>query len=52
MLVGGLLHDQVTVDPREPQLSPANLMAVLTSSDVARGTRVGAEVLDGQPVDH
>ena len=34
------------------QLSPANLMSVLTSSDVARGTRVGAEVLDGQPVDH
>jgi hypothetical protein len=34
------------------QLSPASLMAVLTSSDVARGTLVGREELEGQQVDH
>jgi hypothetical protein len=34
------------------QLSPAGLMTILTSSDVARGTLVGQESLDGVAVDH
>jgi hypothetical protein len=34
------------------QLSPQGLMATLTSSDVARGTLVGDETLDGMPVRH
>jgi hypothetical protein len=34
------------------QLSPQSLMALLTSSDVARGTLMGEEVIDGEPVDH
>jgi hypothetical protein len=34
------------------QLSPQGLMTILTSSDVARGTLVGQETLDGVAVDH
>ena len=34
------------------QLSPQSLLALLTNSDVARGTMVGQETLDGTPVDH
>jgi hypothetical protein len=34
------------------QLSPQSLMALLTNSDVARGTLVGLETLDGTSVDH
>jgi hypothetical protein len=34
------------------QLSPQNLMSILTSTDVARGTLVGEETLDGRAVDH
>ena len=34
------------------QLSPRVLMAILTDSDVANGSLVGAESLDGVPVDH
>ena len=34
------------------QLSPQGLMTILTSSDVARGTLVGPETLDGVAVDH
>ena len=34
------------------QLSPQGLMTILTSSDVARGTFVGQETLDGVAVDH
>jgi hypothetical protein len=34
------------------QLSPQALMDILTSSDVARGTFVGDEVLNGMPVRH
>jgi hypothetical protein len=34
------------------QLSPQGLMATLTSSDVARGTLVGEETIDGMPVSH
>jgi hypothetical protein len=34
------------------QLSPQGLMTMLTSSDVARGTFVGQETLDGVAVDH
>ncbi len=34
------------------QLSPRTLMAILTDSDVAKGSFVGAESLDCTPVDH
>ena len=34
------------------QLSPQGLMTILTSSDVARGTFVGDETLNGTPVKH
>lgn len=34
------------------QLSPRTLMTILTDSDVANGSLVGAETLDGVPVDH
>jgi len=34
------------------QLSPQSLMATLTNSDVARGTFVGDETLNGTPVKH
>jgi hypothetical protein len=34
------------------QLSPRTLMAILTDSDVANGSLVGATSLDGIPVDH
>ena len=34
------------------QLSPRSLMAILTDSDVANGSLVGAEELDGVAVDH
>jgi hypothetical protein len=34
------------------QLSPQGLMTILTSSDVARGTFVGDEDLNGRPVKH
>lgn len=34
------------------QLSPKSLMAILTDSDVANGSLVGAESLDGVAVDH
>lgn len=34
------------------QLSPRTLMAILTDSDVANGSLVGVETLDGVPVDH
>jgi hypothetical protein len=34
------------------QLSPRTLMTILTDSDVANGSLVGAESLDGVPVDH
>lgn len=34
------------------QLSPQYLMSILTSSDVARGTFTGDEMLDGAPVKH
>lgn len=34
------------------QLSPRTLMTILTDSDVASGSLVGAESLDGVPVDH
>jgi hypothetical protein len=34
------------------QLSPQNLMTLLTSSDVAQGTLVGEESIDGLPVAH
>lgn len=34
------------------QLSPRSLMAILTDSDVANGSLVGAESLDGVAVDH
>jgi hypothetical protein len=34
------------------QLSPRTLMAILTDSDVAQGSLVGAESLDGTPIDH
>lgn len=34
------------------QLSPRTLMTILTDSDVARGSLVGRESLEGAPVDH
>ncbi len=49
----------VCVRPTDPQatasleqLSPQALMAILTGSDVARGTLVGEETLNGMPVRH
>ena len=33
-------------------LNPRTLMGILTDSDVAKGSLVGAEYLDGKPVDH
>jgi hypothetical protein len=44
-------EDSSTADTFD-QLSPQRLLATLTSSDVARGTFVGDETLNGVPVKH
>ena len=56
-VVSGLFD--VCVQPADPatvaaldELSPQSLLATLTSSDVARGTLVGEETIDGVPVSH
>jgi hypothetical protein len=56
-VVSGLFD--VCVQPADPQtiaglqeLSPQSLLATLTSGDVARGTLVGEETIDGVPVAH
>lgn len=56
-VVSGLFD--VCVQPADPQtvaalqeLSPQSLLVTLTSGDVARGTLVGEETIDGVPVTH
>jgi hypothetical protein len=56
-VISGLFD--VCVQPADPQtvaalqeLSPQSLLATLTNSDVARGTLVGEETIDGVPVRH
>jgi hypothetical protein len=57
LVVSGLTEmciksEDTTATDALSQLSPRNLMAILTDSDVANGVLVGAESLDGRPVDH